>query len=420
MEGVAILLAITVVYALLARRLDTLWISAPMVFVASGLVLGPSGTGVLDLHVGNDVVLTFTEFTLAVFLFADATTVPLRDLQGDAGVTGRLLGAGLLLTIGAGALLGEIFEPGLGWAGAALIGAILAPTDAALGLAVVTDKAVPVRIRRALNIESGLNDGIVTPFVTLFLAALLTEEGVSKGSWIVAAAVDIGLALAVAVVVGGLGGFLLVRASRRGWTSEASEQLCVFALAVLSYVGAVGIGGNGFVSAFSAGLIFGSVAKDRHPAVGFVEDASLFASFFVWVVFGAIFVGPVLDAPVHVKAIVYAVLSLTVVRMVPVAVALMGKGFRTKTILFMGWFGPRGLASVVFTLLAVEELAGTTVDIPLVEVATWTILLSVVLHGLSAHPFAARYGASIRAGDPDAPELVKLAESRVRRHLTRT
>jgi NhaP-type Na+/H+ or K+/H+ antiporter len=233
-------------------------------------------------------------------------------------------------------------------------------------MAVVTDPAVPVRVRRALNIESGLNDGIATPFVTVFLAALLSEEGLDKGSWILEAVVQIGLALLVAVAVGGLGAWLISAASRRGWTSGMSEQLCVLALAVLAYVGA-GRGRRERVRAraFSAGLIFGAVGHAHREAVGFTEDASLFASCLVWVVFGASFARPVVSGSVDASAIVHALLSLTVVRMVPVAIALLGLGLHPHTVAFMGWFGPRGLASVVFTLLAVEELRGAPVDLPL-------------------------------------------------------
>ena len=229
------------------------------------------------------------------------------------------------------------------------------PTDAALGMAVVTDAAVPVRIRRALNIESGLNDGIATPFVTVFLAAVLSEEGVEGGSWALDAIVDIGL-----------------RSSPR-WSSEGSaaassrwpraadgppmspEQLCVLSFAVLAYVGAGEIGGNGFVSAFTAGLVFGAVARDRREAIGFTEDASMFASFLVWVIFGASFAGPVLAGSFDGTAVVYAIVSLTC----PYGAGrdrAGGEGFRRSTLAFMGWFGPRGLASVVFTLIAIEEL----------------------------------------------------------------
>jgi NhaP-type Na+/H+ or K+/H+ antiporter len=417
MEGTVVLLVIFAGYALVARGLDRIWISGPMVFVASGLALGPEGAGLLELSLDSEVVLTFTEITLAALLFADATSVPLRAIEADAGVPGRLLSVGLLLTIAAGTVLGLAIVPDLGWAGAALIASVLAPTDAALGMAVVTDRAVPVRVRRALNIESGLNDGIATPFVTVFLAALLSEEGLEGGSWVAEAAIELGLAIVVAVVVGGLGGRLLSLAAQRGWTSSASEQFFVLVVAILAYVGAVEIGGNGFVSAFTAGLVFGAAGgARRREAIGFTEDASLFASFVVWVIFGASFVGPVLAGPMDATFVVYALLSLTVIRMAPVAIALIGKGFGGGTVGFMGWFGPRGLASVVFTLLAVEELVDTSIDLPLFEVATWTILLSVVLHGLSARPLAAAYGSWIGSGDPSAPELVDVPEPRVWRH----
>ena len=264
---------------------------------------------------------------------------------------------GLPLTIALGTVAARLLFPEAGWAAAALVASILAPTDAALGLAVVTNPAVPARIRRALNVESGLNDGIVTPFVTLFLSLVIAEEGLGSGHWAAEAAKDIGLALVAAVAVGVLGGKLLMVARRLGWTSAISEQLVVLALSLLAYVGAVAIGGNGFVAAFVGGLLFGASTRSRmHEPVEFTETVGLFASFFVWTVFGALFVGPVITGEIEPVAILYAVVSLTLVRMVPVAAALAGAGLRRDTVAFMGWFGPRGLASVVFTLIAVEEL----------------------------------------------------------------
>ncbi len=417
MTGIILLLAAFAVYAAVAVRLDRFSISAPMVFVLVGLVLGPEVTDLLNLSADSETVLTLTEVTLAVLLFCDATTVPGRSAERDAGLPGRLLGIGLLLTIAAGTVLGMFVIPEFGWAGAALIATILAPTDAALGMAVVTDKAVPVRIRRALNIESGLNDGIATPFVTLFLAAFLSEEGDESGSWILDSLTEIGLALVVALVVGLVGGRLLKFAAERGWTSHTSEQLYALALAVASYAVALEVGGNGFVAAFSAGLIFGVSAAKHREAVVFAEDASLYASFLVWVVFGGWFVGPVIAGSFDATAVIYAVVSLTLVRMVPVAIALMGKGFQRSTIAFMGWFGPRGLASVVFTLTVLGAFEGTDVDLPVLEIATWTILLSVLLHGVTARPLAAAYGRRITTQDASAPELVDAPEPRVRRHV---
>ena len=195
-----------------------------------------------------------------------------------------------------------------------------------------------------------------------------------------------------------------------------SEQLVVVGLSLLAYEGAVAIGGNGFVAAFVGGLLFGATTAARtHEAVEFTETVGLYASFFVWIVFGAVFVGPVITGQVEPLAIVYAVVSLTLVRILPVAVALTGAGLRRDTVSFMGWFGPRGLASVVFTLIAVEALheAGPVAD-TIAEIATWTILLSVVAHGLSAAPFARAYGERIETAG-DIPELAKAPEPRVRR-----
>jgi NhaP-type Na+/H+ or K+/H+ antiporter len=231
-----------------------------------------------------------------------------------------------------------------------------------------------------------LNDGIATPFVTLFLTVLVSEEAGAGGDWVLEAAKQIGLALLVGVGVGVIGGTLLRAAHRRGYTSEASEQLGIVALALLAYLGSVAIGGNGFIAAFVGGLMFGaSTQQSLRGPTEFTETVGLFASFFVWTVFGALFVGPILSTRIDTTAIAYAVLSLTVVRMVPHAISLMGERLRRDTIAFMGWFGPRGLASVVFTLVAVEALheSGAAFD-ALVEVATWTILLSIVAHGLTA------------------------------------
>jgi sodium/hydrogen antiporter len=339
----------------------------------------------------------------------------LRDVEGDAGLPRRLLFVGLPLTIVAGALLAYLMFPHVGWAAAALVATILAPTDAALGLAVVTNKAVPARIRRALNVESGLNDGIATPFVTLFIAAVAAEESLGDTAWGLEALKQIGLALVAAVVVGYLGGKLVALAAERGWTSSVSEQIAILALALLAYGGSVAIGGNGFIAAFAGGILFGAVTRQRlAEPVQFTETLGLSASFLVWSIFGALFVGELLNEDFSGRAIGYAILSLTVIRMVPVALSLAGTHLRAATVAFMGWFGPRGLASVVFTLLALEEVERGDGDM-LLQTVTWTILLSVLLHGVSASPLVARYGASIAASG-DIPEKQPSREPSVRLH----
>ena len=418
MSGIVILLSVFVLYALIASRLERLSITAPMVFVVAGVVLGERATNELHVSLTSEPVLVIVELTLALLLFADASTVRLREVEGDARLPARLLLIGLPLTIVLGTLIAVLLFPSAGWATAALIASILAPTDSALGLAIFTNRAVPVRIRRALNVESGLNDGIVTPFVTLFLTLVVSEEGGANSRWLVEAGKEIGLALLVAVGVGVMGGMLLRYAHRRGFTSEVSEQLAIVSLALLAYLGSVALGGNGFIAAFVGGLTFGATTRGSlHEPTEFTETVGLFASFFVWTVFGALFVGPVLTTRIDTTAIVYAVLSLTLVRIVPVAISLRGVGLRGDTVAFMGWFGPRGLASVVFTLVAVETLqhAGAPFD-ALVEVATWTVLLSVMAHGLTAGPLARAYGHRMQ-GLRDLPELSDAPEPRRRRQL---
>lgn len=415
MSGLAVLAAVFVAYALVASRLDRWWITAPMVFVAVGLILGPHAAGILPFSLSSKAILTITELTLAVLLFSDASTVRLKDAWGDATLPGRLLAAGLPLTIAAGTLAAYFLLPGAGWALAALVATILAPTDAALGLAVVTNRAVPARIRRALNVESGLNDGIATPFITFFIAVVAADEGLKQHAWGLEAVKEIGLAVVAAAVVGLACGKLLGLAKGRGWTSEVTEQIAILALALLAYEGSVTIGGNGFVAAFGAGILFGAVTRGQGLAApgAFTETLGLTASFLVWAAFGALFVGEIFTRALSARPILYAVLSLTVIRMVPVALALTGTKLRPATVAFMGWFGPRGLASVVFTLIALEEFDHSHAGTLLTEAATWTILLSVVLHGISASPLAARYGAQIsKAGD--VPERTPAEEPQIR------
>jgi NhaP-type Na+/H+ or K+/H+ antiporter len=414
MGGLTVLAAMVVAYTLMASKLDRWWISAPIVFVAAGAVLGPGGLNALPFAVGSETIRTITELTLALLLFSDASTVRLREVEGDASLPNRLLFAGLPLTMAAGALVAYWLLPGVGWGPAALIACILAPTDAALGLAVVTNPAVPARIRRALNVESGLNDGIATPFVTFFIALSSAEEGIGDRSWGLEALKQIGLAVLAAVIVGYIGGKLLALAADHGWTSATAEQIAILALALLAYEGSVAVGGNGFIAAFAGGILFGAVTRERLEArVQFTETLGLSATFLVWAIFGGLFVGRMFTQELSARPVLYAIVSLTLIRMVPVAIALTGTHLRLATVAFIGWFGPRGLASVVFTLIALEELDHSGGGTLLVQTATWTILLSVLLHGISAAPLAAWYGASIsKAGN--VPDNAPAADPRIR------
>jgi NhaP-type Na+/H+ or K+/H+ antiporter len=302
---------------------------------------------------------------------------------------------------------------------------MLAPTDAALGLSLFRNRAVPSRPRRVLNIESGLNDGFATPLVFFAIAIVLDEAEASTtdaASALAAAARDLALGAGVGVLAGALGGLALVRARGRGWTTQGSEEIGVLALAALSYVAALAVDANGFVAAFAGGLALGAVTRGAlRDRTGVTDDVGQVLALLVWTLFGSLLVGPVLADGLDWASMFYALLSLTVVRMASVAIALAGAGLRPPTVALMGWFGPRGLASGVFLLIVIIELEATAPDMAhVIEVTgTWTILLSVLLHGLTAGPLGRAYGRRATRFPPPAPERDEGPEPRIRRrHMT--
>jgi NhaP-type Na+/H+ or K+/H+ antiporter len=415
--GIALVLALVALYAASARRLDRLSVTGAMVFTGAGLLLGAEFLDILPAAIETESVKLLAEVTLAVILFTDASAVNARAARDDSGLDGRMLGIGLPFMVAAGAAAAWLIFPGLGWAGAALLAAVVAPTDAALGLAVFTDRAVPARVRRVLNVESGLNDGLATPLVVFFIAVVAAEE-VSGSRAVSDAVLDIGIGVIAGCAVGAIGALLLLFGRGRGATTPQSEDIGVLALAVLAYAAAVALSGNGFVAAFVGGLALGAAARGRlRERVEVSEAVAVVLSLLVWTIFGALLVGPVLADGLEWRPVLYAVLSLAALRMASVALALTGTGARAPTRVFMGWFGPRGLASVVFALLVVIELESVAPAIAdeITATATWTILLSVILHGLSARPLGRRYGAWAARLGADVFERVPAAEAPRRR-----
>ena len=393
----AVVAATIFAWGLISARLERADLTAPIVFVAVGAIL--AALGLIDISAAPENFKPLVEVTLVWVLFSDAARVRVPDIRNDLGCYVRLLGIGLPLTVAFGWVLASWLVPGLDMWLALLVGAALAPTDAALGVPVVTNRLVPSRVRRLITVESGLNDGIATPLVVLAIAGAASVEGHAEAPGLGEALVELALGVVVGVAVGFVGGGLLRWARRRGWSAEEFVGIAVLALALGSYAGAIAMGGNGFVAAFCGGLAFGAAAGRRGPAeVVFLEQASGLVSLLVWIVFGVIAVPIVLNG-VDLTTVLYAVLSLTLVRMLPVALVLVGTGLDRKTVLFIGWFGPRGLASLVFALLAVEEL-GPRADPAVVAIAI-TVFLSVLAHGLSAAPLAARYGRAVAAPEPE-------------------
>jgi NhaP-type Na+/H+ or K+/H+ antiporter len=284
---------------------------------------------------------------------------------------------------------------------AAAVAAIVAPTDAALGAPVMSNERVPARVRRVLNVESGLNDGIATPFVNLFLAGALAAESISAGG-VARAAVDLTGGAALGAGVGVVGALLLTVAVRAGWSAPAFRPMAVLAVALCSYGVALLAHTNGFVAAFLAGMAFGSLYRESHEVLGFAEETGTLLSLLVWFVFGAVMLVPGIRAASW-RDVVFAVLALTLVRMVPVALSLVGAGLDRTTVAFVGWFGPRGLASIVFGLIAVDSLAPAQSQVVLSAVVV-TIALSVLAHGVSASPLARRYADRVEGLHGDRPE----------------
>ena len=416
--GIALLALLVAGYALVAARLNRLSIGPALFFVVVGaLVARILGASTFPGPLAGSP-LAIVEITLALILFTDASTIEWHRLQDEAVLVIRLLGIGLLLSIALGTLLAGVLFAEMPAGVFLLLGAALAPTDAALGQPVVTNRVVPVRIRRLLNAESGLNDGIATPFVLLALSLIASEFG-GASDWLGGAVREVVVGLLAGGAVGGAGGWLLVKAERSGWTSRTSRQLAVVALAVGAYAVSVALGGNGFIAAFVGGLAFGAAShRAEEGAEVFAEATGSLLSIVVWLLAGAVFAGPVLDMGLDPRLILYAILSLTVVRMLPVAISLIGARLRPETVLFVGWFGPRGLASIVFGLLGVEALQGAGLASDLVvAVVAWTVVLSVVLHGLSAGPLAERYGRRIASAPEGLPEGEDRPEPRSRARL---
>ena len=385
-------------YGLVSKRLENTMITPPMVFVTLGLVFGTGGLESLGMSVNENVIHVLAELTLVLVLFGDAARIDLRVLRKELGLPVRLLGIGMPLTIALGAMCAKLVFPQITWLEAAALGAILAPTDAALGQAVVSSPAVPLRIRQALNVESGLNDGIALPVVLVFaaLASMGGGEGRTASEWVQFAALQVTLGPLAGVVIAWVGGRLISWSDGRGWMSGNFARLAGIALALLAFSAAELIGGNGFIAAFVAGMTLGNSQRGKCEYLyTFLEAEGQLLVLLVFLLLGVSLAWPAI-AQGDGRMWVYAVLSLTVIRMVPVAISMIGSGLRAPSVVFLGWFGPRGLASLLFAILILEEAALPHGE-SIFNVVILTVLASIFAHGMSAAPAAKWYGQM--AGD---------------------
>ncbi|MFN3231924.1 MAG: cation:proton antiporter [Alphaproteobacteria bacterium] len=386
----AIVAALLLAFALVSRRLENTIITPPMVFVVAGFLLGGDGLGLLDLDVGEEAIHLITELTLVLVLFADASRIDLGQLRKQHNLPVRMLSIGLPLTILLGTVMAMLVFPELDLWAAALLAAVLAPTDAALGQAVVTRADVPSRIRQTINVESGLNDGIALPVVIFFICLNSTAHDLADVDWLTFAAQQIGIGSLAGITVGYAGGKAIDLAWKRAWMTTAFQGISALGVALLAYACASMLGGNGFIAAFAAGLVVGAVT--RH-ACGFLfefaEAEGQLLTLFTFLVLGAALV-PEAFAHLTWDIVIYAVLSLTFIRMVPIALSLAGSGLKPPSYFFLGWFGPRGLASVLFALLVLSDQT-IAVAHQIMMVTIVTVVLSITLHGMSAVPFSKIY-----------------------------
>lgn len=401
--------------AAISRRLTGTPVTAAMLFVALGLLVGPRVLDGIDLESTSSTVRTLAEATLALVLFSDASRIDLRQLRADVGVPLRLLGIGLPLTIGLGALAAAVIFDQMSVGEALILGVILAPTDAALGQAVVTEPRVPTRIRQGLNVESGLNDGICVPLLFAAVAAADVESGIAEGrSAGTLLLEEIGFGVIGGVAAGLLIAAIFTHAGRRDLIAGPWRQVIPAAGAALAYGVASALGGSGFIAAFVGGMVFrGALGRDPDQENRLTEELGSVLSGVTLLLFGAILLGPALGE-LSWSLVIYAVLSLTIVRMVPVAVAMWGSRARPQTLGFLGWFGPRGLASIVFALIVIEESQLPEENTILLAIYL-TVGLSVFAHGLSAAPLASRYARWYEAHPRDKRPPMEAAAAEVTR-----
>jgi NhaP-type Na+/H+ or K+/H+ antiporter len=400
--ALAVVAVTLLAFAAISGRIEGSPITAAMVFTAVGLLVGSEALGLFEPAPAGETVKLLAEATLALVLFADASRIDVGALRGELSVPLRLLGIGLPLTLLTGFVLALVVFPELFWPEALLLAVILAPTDAALGQAVVTLTRLPSRVRQGLNVESGLNDGICVPLFWIVLAIAQAEAGAIGDSAAIRLVLEqIGYGILAGVVAGIAAACVVVVAGGHWRLGGSWLQVVPPAGAALAFGIADPIGGSGFIAAFVGGFVFGALRRRSGGEVGhLIEELGEVLSAVTFIVFGAVLLGPVLG-DVTWSIALYAVLSLTVVRLVPVAIAMFGTDARPPTVAFLGWFGPRGLASIVFAVLVLEE-GGLPHDDLILVTTYFTIGLSVLAHGLTAAPLANRYAAWFESHPPAA------------------
>jgi len=398
-----VFIIVVFLYSLVSERLKSTMITPPIIFTAMGMVLVLVVPDFREPDIERDVLLKLAEIGLVMLLFTDASHVDLGKLRSRERLPMRLLGIGMLLTILLGALAARLVFPHLTVWEAGILAAILAPTDAGLGQVIVQSPRVPLRIRQSLDVEAGLNDGLSVPFLMFFIAVSLSGSEGGGGIFFRFVMEQLVMGALVGGVIGLAGGTLLAKADHSGWMSASVQQLGLVTLPILCVMACKPVGGSMFIAAYVAGMSvrFGYEDASDH-CTEFTEGWGQLFDFLVFFLFGLIAIGSFRH--ISHDHVVYGILSLTVVRMLPVALSMIGASLSRATILFMGWFGPRGLASIVLGLVYLEEEARLPGEETIKLAVIMTVMMSIFLHGTSALPGITWYERKVAALDDGAFE----------------
>ena len=403
MTPLVVFVLLLFLYCILSRRLERTIVTAPIVFTAAGILMFPGLQGIFRAGLGSDVSLNLAEVGLVMLLFTDASRTDLNVLRSIRNLPARLLSTGMLLTIFLGAVAARFVFPQLSLLEAGILSAILAPTDAGLGQIIVNSPRVPMRIRQALNVEAGLNDGLSVPFLLFFIAFAAAKIEGGAASLLQFIVEQLGFGLLVGLAIGLVGGWSLDLARRKEWIAESFQQIGVVALPLLCLVASEIVGASMFIAAFVAGLAVQIGFKDVGKHSGeFAEEWGQLINLVVFFLFGMAVVR--IWPQFSMASWLYALLSLTLVRMLPVAIALIGTRLSAASVVFMGWFGPRGLASIVLGLVYLEEEMHLPGESTIRFAVMATVLLSIFAHGLSAMPGIGLYARKVASLKADAPE----------------
>jgi sodium/hydrogen antiporter len=401
---IAIFVVLIFFHSLVSARLARTIVTAPIVFTGAGMVAFLCMPELRERQANFELWLRVAEAGLVLLLFTDASRTDLQVLKNIRNLPVRLLSTGMLLTILLGGLCALVVFRQLSIWEAGILAAILAPTDAGLGQIIVNSPRVPMKIRQALNVEAGLNDGLSVPFLLFFIA--LASRGAEGGHASLPRFIleQLGYGALVGLGIGLIGGWLLGMAHQRKWMAHSWQQLGVVALPLLCLLASEAVGASMFIAAFVSGLAVQVRFKEasRH-SVEFTEEWGQLFNLSVFFLFGLLVARA--WSQFQWTNWLYAVVSLTVVRMLPVAISLIGTRLSRVTALFMGWFGPRGLASIVLGLVYLEQEANLPGENIIRLTVMATVLLSIFAHGFSAAPGIGLYARKISLLPVGAPEL---------------